>query len=176
MADVDYKRYAESARRGIKGEAFFESLVVDYAIPHRIARQNDLGVDFLCEWIYRDRPTGILFSAQVKTTTSDLVKCKWVEQSRLNGLDTYTLSGAPGVHKRTINYWKGLGLPAFLFIVIEDTSDGKSRLDCYHKRCTPLLTGSANSDDRNATRAFYHANDEQKFRAYADPNNEEYGF
>jgi hypothetical protein len=38
MADDDWKRYTESARRGIKGEAFFESLVVDHAIPHRVAR------------------------------------------------------------------------------------------------------------------------------------------
>jgi hypothetical protein len=47
MADDDYKKYTESTRRGIKGEAFFESLVVDHAIPHCIARQNDLGIDFL---------------------------------------------------------------------------------------------------------------------------------
>jgi hypothetical protein len=78
MADDDYKKYTESARRGIKGEAFFESLVVDHAIPHRIARQNDLGIDFLCEWIYGDCPKGILFLAQVKTRPSDIVKPEFV--------------------------------------------------------------------------------------------------
>ena len=93
MADDDYKKYTESARRGIKGEAFFESLVVDHAIPHRIARQNDLGIDFLCEWTYQDRPSGILFLAQVKTTTSDVVKSEFVCRSRLNGLNMYTLTG-----------------------------------------------------------------------------------
>ncbi len=63
MADEDYKKYTESARRGIKGEAFFESLVVDHAIPHRIARQNDLRIDFLCEWIYRDGTVPAAFSS-----------------------------------------------------------------------------------------------------------------
>ena len=62
MTVSEYKKYTEILARGSKGEAFFESLIVDYAIPHRIARQNDLGVDFLCEWIHGDRPTGILFS------------------------------------------------------------------------------------------------------------------
>jgi hypothetical protein len=50
MTDGEYKQYTNEARRGIKGEAFFETLIVDHAIPHRIARQNDLGVDFLFEW------------------------------------------------------------------------------------------------------------------------------
>src|SRR5438034_9967015 len=97
MTDGDHKKYTERARRGIKGEAFFESLVVEHAIPHRIARQNDLGIDFLCEWVYGDRPTGILFLAQVKTTSDDVVKSEFVCQSKLNGLRTYTLTGAKKV-------------------------------------------------------------------------------
>jgi hypothetical protein len=43
VADDDDKKYRESLRRGIKGEACFESLVGDHAIPLRIAQQNDLG-------------------------------------------------------------------------------------------------------------------------------------
>src|SRR5690349_1642890 len=88
----DYKQYAQTARRGTKGEAFFESLIVDYAIPHRISRQNDLGVDFLCEWTHGDRPTGILFVAQIKTTTSDAVHHKLLRnrsENKKNGLDEY---------------------------------------------------------------------------------------
>ena len=139
MPDDDYKKYTESARRGIKGEAFFESLIVDHVIPHRIARQNDLGIDFLCEWIYGDHPTGILFLVQVKATTSDIVKPEFDCPSRLNLLRTYTLTGADKVDERTINYWKGLGLPAFLFIVIENRSIGECHLDCYYKRYTSLL-------------------------------------
>jgi hypothetical protein len=176
MADDEYKKYTERARRGIKGEAFFESLVVDHAIPHRIARQNDLGIDFLCEWIYGDRPRGILFLAQVKTRPSDIVKPEFVCQSTLNGLCTYTLTGAAKVDERTINYWKGLGLPAFLFIVIEDRSKGSSSLKCYYKRYTPLLDGHASSDDENGTKLFYRVNNEATFLAFAEPKNEIGGF
>ncbi|HKI30470.1 MAG TPA: DUF4365 domain-containing protein [Gemmataceae bacterium] len=176
MADDNYKRYTESARRGIKGEAFFESLIVDNAIPHRIARQNDLGIDFLCEWTYGDRPRGILFSAQVKATTSDRVKCEPAGKSELNGLAKYTLTGADKVDERTINYWKGLGLPAFLFIVIEDTLNSASRLNCYHKRYTPLLADCASADDKNGTTSFYQVNNEATFLAFADPEKEIGGF
>jgi hypothetical protein len=176
MADDNYKKYPEKARRGIKGEAFFESLVVDHAIPHRIARQNDLGIDFLCEWIYGDRPSGILFLAQVKTTTSDSVKPEFVCVSNLNLLDTFTLAGAKKVDERTINYWKGLGLPAFLFIVIKKESNGGSSLDCYHKRYTPLLDGHPDSGYETGTKLFYRVNDGTKFLAFADPKKEIGGF
>src|SRR5260221_10840163 len=128
MADSKYKKYTQKARRGIKGEAFFESLIVDHAIPHRIARQNDLGVDFLCEWTCGDRPTGILFSAQVKSTTSKQVTRELVGKSRLNSLNEYILHGAKGIDDKTVGYWKGLGLPAFLFLIIEEESDGTHRL------------------------------------------------
>jgi hypothetical protein len=172
MTGGDYKKYTEAARRGIKGEAFFESLVVEHAIPHRIARQNDLGVDFLCEWIYRDRPTGILFLAQVKTTTRDLVKAEFVCQSNLNGLAKYALTGADKVDDRTLNYWKGLGLPAFLFCVIENGSS----LDCYHKRYTPLLDGVPGPDDAIGSKSFYLVSNGSRFLAFADPEKEIGGF
>jgi hypothetical protein len=170
----DYKKYTQEARRGIKGEAFFEMLVVDHAIPHRIARQNDLGIDFLCEWTYGDHPTGILFSAQVKTSTSDTVKCEEVGKSKLNGLIQYTLTDAPKPDDRTLNYWKGLGLPAFLFMAIEDTASG--RVDCYHKRYTPLLDGHTHPDDENRRKLFFRVNSESKFLAFADADKEIGGF
>jgi hypothetical protein len=166
MPAPDYKQYTEIARRGIKGEAFFESLIVDRAIPHRIARQNDLGVDFLCEWIHGDRPTGILFSAQVKASTSDRVQASATGKSRLNLLDEYTLVGAEKVDERTINYWKGLGLPAFLFYVVECGN----HLKCYHKRYTPLLDGHSDSDDETGTRRFYRVSNDMTFLAFAVDN------
>jgi Domain of unknown function (DUF4365) len=165
-----YKKFTETARRGIKGEAFFESLVVNHAIPHCIARQNDLGIDFLCEWIYEDGPTGILFLAQVKTTTSDIVKSEFVCQSRLNGLNMYILTGADKVDDRIINYWRGLGLPAFLFFVIENGSNG--RLDCYHKRYIPLLDGFPSPDDETGSKSFHLVNNGATFLAFADAQNE----
>jgi hypothetical protein len=175
MADNAYKRYTQEARRGIKGEAYFESLVVGHAIPHRIARQNDLGIDFLCEWVCGDHPTGILFSAQIKSRTSESVVPKF-ERKGQNRLDTYTLSGAEKVDELTMNYWRGLGLPAFLFIVIEDQSTGASRLTCYYKRYTPLLDGHASKNDRIGTKTFYRVNDGASFLAYADPETEIGGF
>lgn len=176
MEDHDYKRYTKRARRGIKGEAFFETLIVDHAIPHRIARQNDLGVDFLCEWIYGDRPTGILFSAQVKATTKDEVKCRAVEISDFNGLLKHTLIGAKKIDERTINYWKGLGLPAFLFYVIENGCNGETCLECYHKRYTPLLDGHSSPDDESGSKSFFKVSNGSRFLAFADFQKEIGGF
>jgi hypothetical protein len=173
MLASDYKHYTEAARRGIKGEAFFESLVVDCAIPHRIARQNDLGVDFLCEWTHGDRPTGILFAAQVKAATTATVKASQVGTSQLNVLEEYTLARAVRADERTINYWKGLGLPSYLFYVIEQL-DG--HLDCYYKRYTPILDGHPDSIDETGSERFYKVNDGQRFCAFADRENEVGGF
>jgi hypothetical protein len=175
MADEDYKKYTQQARRGIKGEAFFESLIVDHAIPHRIARQNDLGVDFLCEWICGDRPTGILFVAQVKsTTTAQITPHQTSPQHVQNKLEAYTLRGAEKVDERTINYWKGLGLPAFLFYIVEDEETGN--LDCFYKRCTPLLDGYSSEDDRSGTESFCKVNMAGRFRGYADTESKHFGF
>lgn len=166
MATHEYKHYTETTRRGIRGEAYFECLIVQNAIPHRIARHNDLGVDFLCEWVVGDQPTGILFAAQIKSTTTERIQGTLQEKSSLNGLNTYTLSGANKIDQATLNYWKGLGVPAFLFLVVEDISS--NRLACYYKRYTPLLDGHADEDDENATRKFYLVNCESSFLAFAD--------
>jgi hypothetical protein len=176
IEDDNYKQYTERARRGIKGEAFFESLVVDHAIAHRIARQNDLGIDFLCEWICGDRPTGILFSAQVKITTSDKIQRKSVGPSGLNGLVEYTLTGATKVDERTINYWRGLGLPAFLFLVIEDRSTATCHLECYYKRYTPILDGRNDLNDVDGTKRFFQVNKGSTFLAFVDAEKEIGGF
>ena len=164
--------------RNRKGEAFFESLIVDYAIPHRIARQNDLGVDFLCEWIHGDRPTGILFSAQVKTTTAELVQPAFVRQSELNGLDIDTLAGADKVDHRTINYWQGLGLARRSYLSSSKANQG-AELACrrYYKRYTPpSSTGFPNTEDKTGSRSFHLANNEATFRAFADSETQIGGF
>lgn len=179
MADQDYKKYTENARRGIKGEAFFESLIVDYAIPHRIARQNDLGVDFLCEWIAGYRSTGILFLAQVKSTTDGSVKVEPLGSLDYNNCEIYELKGATGIAKvdeRTLKYWKGIGLPAYMFIIIESKANGASNLDCYYKRYTPLLAGHESDDDKDATKMFHKANDGARFLPFSDLKNKIGGF
>jgi hypothetical protein len=172
----DFKKYAETARRGIKGEAFFESLIVDFAIPHRIARQNDLGVDFLCEWTHGDRPTGILFSAQIKSTTSQSVSCHRIGTSRLNCLEEFELRGADGIDDRTLSYWRGLGLPAYLFYVIESESDGSRTQTCYHKRYTPVLDGKGDASDRTGSHRFYKVSQGSQFHAFANNDRMLWGF
>jgi hypothetical protein len=176
MQEASYKKYSEAAKRGIKGEAFFESLIVDHAIPHRIARQNDLGIDFLCEWIYGDRPTGLLFCAQVKTTTSETIACVSAGRSELNGLAEYRLTGAEKIDERTINYWKGLGLPAFLFYIVDCAPAGLNRLECYYKRYTPILDGRPCEADNAGCERFHKASDGSTFLAFADAKNEVGGF
>ena len=74
MVDSDYKKYTAQAKAAIKGEAFFETLVSDYSVPHRIKGPKDVGIDYICEWVYGDKPTGILYAVQVKTFSSQNVK------------------------------------------------------------------------------------------------------
>jgi hypothetical protein len=175
MTDGEYKQYTNEARRGIKGEAFFETLIVDHAIPHRIARQNDLGVDFLCEWTHGERPCGVLFTAQVKSTTATKVTPK-LDESRdhKNGLDRYTLTGAERVDDKTISYWKGLGLPSYLFYVVEDPTT--RALNSFYKRYTPFLDGDITDDYKIGSTWFYKANKEASFRGFADPDRKLLGF
>jgi len=74
MASDDYKKYTIQAKRGIKGEAFFELLVSDYSLPHQVVGPKDIGIDYFCEWVYGDRPTGILYAVQVKTFSEEKAK------------------------------------------------------------------------------------------------------
>ena len=114
------KQYTSEARRGIKGEAFFETLIVDHAIPHRIARQNDLGVDFLCEWTHGERPCGVLFTAQVKSTTIIAKVTPKLDEScdQKNWLDRYTLR-VETVHEKDHVFGGAWITRYFFFDVIE---------------------------------------------------------
>ena len=176
----DYKKYADTAKRGIIGESFFESLIVSHAIPHRVARQNDLGVDFFCEWVHGDHPTGILFAAQIKSTSDKVAKVTHIGKSRLNLLEQFNIGGVDfGINATTVAYWKGLGLPTFLFAMIETHSSAlkhSSTVNCYYKRLTPLLDGRTSPDDESPGKMFFKANEGAIFHAFADPNRELGGF
>lgn len=74
MIDYDYKKYTAQAKAAIKGEAFFEALISDYSVPHHIVGPKDIGIDYIWEWVYGDRPTGILYAVQVKTLSAQYVK------------------------------------------------------------------------------------------------------
>jgi hypothetical protein len=73
MTDRGYKKYTAQAKAGIKGEAFFEALVSDYSLPHHIVGLKDVGIDYICEWVYGDKPTGLLYAVQVKTLSKQNV-------------------------------------------------------------------------------------------------------
>lgn len=73
MGNNQYKKYTAQAKAGIKGEAFFEALISDYSLPHHIVGSKDLGIDYICEWVYGDKPTGILYAVNGR----DKVYQKW---------------------------------------------------------------------------------------------------
>jgi hypothetical protein len=152
------KQYTDNAKKGIQGEAFFEFIIAKYSIPHKIDRSKDLGIDFLCEWVNDNKPTGVVFSAQVKYYPSRLAT-KVGKEIKLNLLDKYKLEPSISVDSRTQEYWKLLGMPCYLFIVIQK---GNS-IDLFYKRYTPIINGKG-TEERSA---FYKVNDELIFLAFA---------
>lgn len=177
--DLEYKKYTLQAKRGIKGEAFFESLVSDYCIPHQVVGPKDIGVDYICEWVYGDRPTGVLFAAQVKTFAEDTVKVEFnkVEEG-LNGLHRYRVHNPHlRIDVRTLLYWQGLSMPVNLFVVVEkQTEESQTKLDCYYKRFTPILTTDINPDTIDFYRQFYRVNDGSRLIAFTDVERKVQGF
>ncbi|MAG44505.1 hypothetical protein CL633_01315 [bacterium] len=163
----DYKKYTKQAQLGNKGEAFFESLISDYCLAHRIAGSKDLGIDFICEWVYGDHPTGILFGVQVKTLTAKAEKIGI--ETRLNGLDKFKIKNSNLIIKdKTLNYWKGLGMPIYLFAILPRAN----QFDCYYKRFTPVLTLNENQKKL----VFYKVNRNNKFFAFKNFQKKTQGF
>lgn len=153
-------KYLKPKQIGNKGEAFFETLISEYAIAHKIDGSKDVGLDFLCEWVYGENPTQLLFGIQVKTRTNkkiELVK----NESNLNLLAEYKCS-IP-IKEKTLNYWKGFDFPVFLFLI---NIDGK-KINCFYKRYTAIL----HKNDKEKETPFYKANDENKFLAFKRTTN-----
>jgi len=175
MADSDYKKYTAQAKAAIKGEAFFESLVSDYSVPHHIVGPKDIGIDYICEWVYGDRPTGILYAVQVKTLSADYVKPLFLgPKIQLNQLNEYRIAHSNlQIDERTLQYWRGFGMPVYLFLIVhsEPLHQGGT-LDCFYKRFTAVLTTKATQDQEN----FYKANEGTSFLAFADQRSKRYGF
>lgn len=176
MINDIYKKYTLQAKRGIKGESFFESLVSDYCLPHQIVGPKDLGIDYICEWIYGDKPTGVLFAVQIKTFSEETAIPNLVDKNdRLNQLEKYEIknSNFKKINEKTLYYWKGLGIPVYLFaICINSNGD----LDCYYKRLTASLTKDIDMETFNCYSDFFKVNDGNLFRAYKDPEKKIGGF
>lgn len=153
-------KYLKSKQLGNKGEAFFENLISEYAIAHKIDSSKDVGLDFLCEWVYGERPTQLLFGIQVKTRTNKklfLIN----ERSRLNLLREYKCSFS--IKQDTLNYWKGFNFPVFLFLInIIDKG-----INCYYKRYTSILHGKQKENEA----PFYEVNNGNKLLAFKPEKN-----
>lgn len=156
----DMAKYLKSKQVGNKGEAFLESLISEYAITHKIDSSKDVGLDFLCEWVYGERPTQLLFGIQVKTRNNKNFKLI-EEKSRLNLLQEYKSSFT--IKKDTLNYWNGFDFPVFLFLINIQDKD----INCFYKRYTPILHGKEKENDA----LFYKVNDKNKFLAFVRTEN-----
>jgi hypothetical protein len=180
MNSSNYKHYSPGSRIGIRGEAYFETLISEYCIPHHITGPKDIGLDYICEWVHNDRPSGILFGVQVKTSTKTGVKIT-PDNTGLahNNLPKYTISNIDfKITQADLYYWRGLGIPFYLFVIIEKlNSSGKKKLDCYYKRFTPPLTRERPTiQSMNLNREFYHVNEGDSFIAFNNTKNGEGGF
>jgi hypothetical protein len=172
-----YKRYTAQAKSGIKGEAFFELLITDYALPHRIVGSKDIGVDYICEWVYGDKPTGVLFLVQVKTFASTSVKPILVGINEgYNCLEQFEIHRESlKIEPKTLQYWKGFGLPAYLFVVVYGANSVE--MECYYRRYTQPLTSTLLPDPSGEYyQGFYKVSDGNSFLAFKDPEIGKDGF
>jgi hypothetical protein len=168
----EYKKFAKTAARAVRGEAYFEALVSSHCIPHHVYSPKDLGIDYFCEWIHGERPTGILFAAQVKSTTSESASPILIgEDTQLNGLNKYDIHySLLNVDRATRIYWRTLGIPAYLFVVVESTDgDEAPTLDCYYRRFSPHLTKDEIPEDYDYHSDFYQVNEGASFIAFKRP-------
>jgi len=162
------KKYSNTNTKGNKGESIFVSVISDYAVPHQIERSNDIGVDFLCEWKNGESPTGVVFAVQVKYRSDRTAK--FVKKDlRLNHLNEYTISPSISIDKDTTEYWKLLGMPTYLFVIIPN----ESSVDIFYKRYTPILTGNKTPQ---AEMPFYKVNDGLSFLPFSNMDNKVGGF
>lgn len=153
-------KYIKSKQIGNKGEAFFESLISEYAIVHKIDSSKDVGLDFLCEWVYGIKPTQLLFGVQVKTR--DNKSFKFInKRSKLNLLPEYKSSFT--IKEDTLDYWRGFDFPVFLFVININNKD----INCFYKRYTPIL----HKKEKENEAKFYKVNDKNDFLAFVPEKN-----
>jgi hypothetical protein len=161
--------YIKNVQIGNKGEAFIESLFSDYAIVHKFEGSKDIGLDFLCEWVYEEKPK-IMFGIQVKTTGSIDNFIEKGKISRLNFLEEFENSQIPSfesIPETTLNYWKSFDFPIFVFRVL--LTEDKTL--AFYKRYTTIVHGI----DKEKTLPFYLANEGTKLKAYI-PKERTWGF
>lgn len=172
-----YKHYTIQAKTGIRGEAFFESLISEYSIPHQIVGSKDIGLDFICEWVYNDKPSGVLFGVQIKSFTDTPKKKPQPTNSKdPNRLDKFTIKNSNlKIKRKTLIYWKGLSIPIYLFTICLSKT-GKT-IDCFYKRFTTDLTrDEIDYENINFMTNFYKVNKHNEFLAFHDFKKKKGGF
>jgi hypothetical protein len=169
------RRFPNQWQTGLKGEAFFESLISDHSIPHRVVGLKDIGIDYFCEWVHDDKTTGILYAVQIKTRTS--LNVEKVGRNAENGLREFRITGLGKIDAATRDYWRGFGVPVYLFVVTVLSK----RLDCYYKRFTPILTDQTcerkyEDDNDSHTQGFYRVKKDDSFIAFSNNATKSGGF
>jgi len=127
---------------------------------HKIDSSKDVGLDFLCEWVYGIKPTQLLFGVQVKTR--DNKSFKFInKRSKLNLLPEYKSSFT--IKEDTLDYWRGFDFPVFLFVININNKD----INCFYKRYTPIL----HKKEKENEAKFYKVNDKNDFLAFVPEKN-----
>jgi len=168
------KKYTIQAKACIKGESFFESIISDYCIPHHITGPKDIGLDYICEWIHGDNPTGFLFGVQVKTfSIKSCIPKLTNNRYKYNNLEVYSINNPNlKIDLNTLTYWKNFGFPIYLFVVVIDRESNI----CYYKRYSPYLTKDFNYNEVKFYSSYFKVSDGNKFIAFSDPQNKILGF
>lgn len=171
MDENGYKQYAIQAKIGIKGEAFFESLISEYSLPNQIVSPKDIGIDYICQWVYEDKPTPVLYAVQVKAFSAKTIKPESIGiETGFNALEKYQINHSNlTIDDKTLWYWRTLGMPIYLFVI---HYQGR-KVDCYYKRYTPVLTQESKNQSGES---FYKVNDENLFFAFANQKRRVGGF
>jgi len=165
------KKYTDEAKLGIRGEGFFESIISKYAIPHHIEGLKDIGIDFICQWVYKTNPTKVFFATQIKTFITDGSDAQPINEgpNDLNKLDEFRINyKGLWIKPTTRRYWQGFNMPVYLFAICSNDADGW--LDCYYKRYTPILL---NESKPRTAENFFKVNEGFKFLAFAKTSKDE---
>lgn len=165
------KKHIKTARIGIKGEAYFEYLMSDKAIVHKISTNKDTGVDFLCHWLEDDMPTRKMFAVQVKTRSS--LKVQETDKiSGYNSLPEYSIDNKHvSISKADVSFWQLFNIPVFLFVLDfrDDTVNA-----CYYKRISPSITRLQSEPTEDIIKAIhsepYYKIDSGTLHSNSNPN------
>jgi len=99
---------SKSQKIGVSAADLLSSIFVEFCNVITVPQEKDLGVDFICEIMRGEHPTGKLFNIQ----------CKGKEEAKAEG-NSITIP----IKVTTLNYWLLLPNPTFLIVV-----DGKNGL------------------------------------------------